>query len=289
MRVLTSPPEIQSVSREWRLQGLRVGFVPTMGALHDGHLSLVSRSREVCDRTVVSIFVNPIQFGPEEDLDSYPRTFEEDCQQLDRIGTDCVFAPLTRDMYPASSQTRVVPGMLARGLCGSSRPGHFEGVTTVVAKLFHLVAPSVAFFGQKDYQQARILLQMVEDLNFDLELRILPTVRESDGLALSSRNRLLTESERREAPTLHRALQEVERCYNSGERSADRLLGAGRALLAEATHLREDYFEIRDDAALEMRAQLGSGAVAALAVRAGATRLIDNVLLGDAARRLGQG
>jgi pantoate--beta-alanine ligase len=286
MMILSAPREFQSACRALRAEGLTLGLVPTMGALHEGHLQLVRASLDVCDRTAVSIFVNPLQFGPQEDLDRYPRTFEADRAALGDLGVDLLFAPTTAQMYAVGAQTLVQPGPLASELCGKSRPHHFVGVTTVVAKLFHLAGPSQAFFGQKDYQQARILLQMVDDLDFDLEMRVLPTVRESDGLALSSRNRLLSPAAREQAPALHRALLAVRQAFDAGERDVERLLAPGRAVLAGAPLLREDYLRVLDDPTLQPVDRVGAAAVAAIAAFAGETRLIDNELLGEAQHRL---
>jgi pantoate--beta-alanine ligase len=286
MKELATLPGIREASREWRAAGRRIGFVPTMGALHRGHLSLVERAKRDCDVAVVSIFVNPLQFGPREDLSRYPRDLEGDRRLLESAGVDALFTTTPDEMYPPGFETHVVPGALADPLCGASRPGHFRGVATVVAKLFHLVAPHVAYFGQKDFQQARILGRMVADLDFDLELRILPTLREADGLAMSSRNRYLTPDERKAAPALHRALLAVGEAFDGGERATERLAAIGKSKLAEQPAFRLDYLEVRDDATLAQLERLDRGGVAAAAAFLGATRLIDNVLLGDAAKRL---
>jgi len=280
-------PAMQEAAREWRAAGRTIGFVPTMGALHAGHVSLVEKSVAECDVTVVSIFVNPLQFGPKEDFSRYPRDLAGDAARLERAGADALFTTTPGEMYPPGFQTHVVPGALADPLCGASRPGHFRGVATVVAKLFHLVAPHQAFFGQKDFQQARMLQQMVKDLGFDLTLRILPTLRETDGLAMSSRNRYLSPPERRAAPELHRALDSVRVIFDSGERSTDRLEQVGRDALARCAPFRLDYLEVRDDETLAARERLGNGGVVAAAAFLGNTRLIDNLLLGEAAARLG--
>jgi pantoate--beta-alanine ligase len=287
MKRIASIAAMRAQSREWRAATQRIGFVPTMGALHEGHLSLVRRAMEEDDVTVVSIFVNPLQFGPNEDLSRYPRDLDGDVQKLAAVGADVLFTTTPEEMYPPGFQTHVVPGPLADPLCGASRPGHFRGVATVVAKLFHVVAPHHAWFGQKDYQQARILKQMVDDLGFDLVLRILPTVREADGLALSSRNRYLTPDERRDAPALQQALATVRALFDGGERDPARLAAAGRGELERCKSFRIDYFEVRDDATLAVPARLDRGGVAAAAAFIGRTRLIDNVLLGDATRVLG--
>jgi len=287
MRRIGRKEEMRAAAREWRAAGRRIGFVPTMGALHAGHVGLVERARAECDVVVASVFVNPLQFGPNEDLARYPRDLEGDARLLTAAGADALFTTTPQEMYPAGFQTHVAPGALAEPLCGASRPGHFRGVTTVVAKLLHLVAPHDAYFGQKDFQQARVLQQMVADLDFDLVLRLLPTRREPDGLALSSRNRYLTPAERAVAPDLQRALQQVKAAFDRGERRTAALAEAGRAALARQPAFRLDYLEVRDDETLAMPAALARGGVVAAAAFLGATRLIDNVLLGDAERRLG--
>ena len=279
--------DLQAASRAWRDAGKRIGFVPTMGALHAGHLSLARRSKAEGLVTVVSIFVNPLQFRPSEDLTRYPRDLEGDSKLLKEVETDALFTTTSAEMYPPGFDTYVEPGTIAQPLCGTSRPGHFRGVATVVAKLFHLVSPHVAFFGQKDYQQARMLQRMVADLGFDLALRILPTVRDPDGLALSSRNRYLTPELRREAPELQRALVAVRDAFDGGERSTERLAGVGRAYLARSPGFRLDYLEVRDDDTLAPRETLDRGGVVAAAAFLGTTRLIDNLLLGAAVQRLG--
>jgi pantoate--beta-alanine ligase len=287
MRRATSIAAMRELARGWREQRRTIGFVPTMGALHEGHLSLVRASKRAADVTAVSIFVNPLQFGPNEDFTRYPRDLEGDAKLLESAGADALFTTTPDEMYPPGFQTHVVPGPLAEPLCGASRPGHFRGVATVVAKLFHAVAPHLAFFGQKDFQQVRVLAQMVDDLGFDLKVRVLPTVREPDGLALSSRNRYLTPEERRDAPALQRALAAVGASFDGGERDPARLVSAGRAELERCKAFRIDYFEVRDDRTLAVPVRLERGGVAAAAAFIGKTRLIDNVLLGDATRVLG--
>ena len=286
MQTIEDLNRIRSLTRKWSKDQKTIGFVPTMGALHDGHLSLVRQSVRECTVTVASVFVNPIQFGPGEDFERYPRDLDGDSAALADAGVDVLFAPTAENLFAPQFQTRVHPGPLAEELCGDRRPGHFEGVTTIVTKLFHLVQPDRAYFGQKDYQQARVLMQMVEDLNFDLSLRIVPTVREEDGLAMSSRNALLTAAERPQAPSLYAALCRVRDEYDRGERDAGRLLQAGREALRAADQFRLDYFEVRDDATLKPASTVGDAAVAALAAQASQTRLIDNILLGDSNRRL---
>jgi pantoate--beta-alanine ligase len=256
-----------------------VGFVPTMGALHEGHLSLVRAARARCDSVVVSIFVNPLQFGPNEDLAKYPRTFERDCELLEREKVDIVFAPSVGDMYPKDAVTYVTVEGLSERLCGKSRPGHFRGVTTVVAKLFHIVEPELAFFGQKDAAQCAIIRRMVRDLNFPVEIVIGPIVREPDGLAMSSRNAYLSPQERKAALALYRALSEVRKCFDRGERGVSKLVDAGKLVLSQEPGALLDYLEIVDPGTLEPVSEITSEALVAVAAFVGATRLIDNVLL----------
>ncbi len=287
MQTIDRGTAMRSTAHGWRRAGETIGFVPTMGALHAGHVSLVERARAECHRVVVSIFVNPLQFGPSEDLARYPRDLEGDRRLLEAAGVDALFTTTPAEMYRAGFQTHVVPGELSLPLCGARRPGHFRGVTTVVAKLFHLVVPHQAYFGQKDFQQARVLQQMVADLDFDLRLRILPTHREPDGLAMSSRNRYLSTDERREAPELHRSLAAVRAAFDAGERDPRRLAEAGRTRLANRPAFRLDYLDVLDDETLAAPDRLATGGVVAVAVFLGTTRLIDNVLLGSAEQRLG--
>src|SRR5256714_8163276 len=217
MHVLADPSEMRDWSRAERARGRRIGFVPTMGFLHEGHLRLVDRARERADRVVMSIFVNPLQFGAEEDFATYPRDVDRDTQLASERGVDCLFLPDAKAMYPADPVVRVHAGPMADGLEGAARPGHFAGVLTVVSKLFHLVEPDIAVFGRKDFQQAMLVRRMVDDLNFGLEIDVAPTVRELDGLALSSRNSYLQGDERRAALALSRALRSVEQAWRGGE------------------------------------------------------------------------
>ena len=283
--MLDSHDKMRAASRDWRRQGKSVGLVPTMGSLHSGHLSLVQRARRQCDVVVASIFVNPLQFAPSEDLQQYPRDLEGDTAQLQQAGADALFTTTPGEMYPKSFQTRVVGGPLTEPLCGVSRPGHFNGVTTVVSKLFLLVAPSRAYFGQKDYQQARILQQLVEDLNFDLQLVLCATVREPDGLAMSSRNLLLSPTDRPVAAKLYQALSRVREGFDAGLRDRQQLEADGRRLL-QSGDLRLDYLEVREDHDFSTPDQLGESAVVLGAAFLGNTRLIDNLLLGQANHRL---
>lgn len=259
-----------------------VGFVPTMGALHEGHASLMRRSVKENSHTVVSIFVNPAQFGPKEDLDKYPRTLKQDLKLCREAGVDVVFTPASELMYPPGFDTWVEVEKLSRPLCGEFRPGHFKGVATVVCKLFNLVQPTRAYFGRKDAQQALILTRMVEDLNLPLEVITCETVREHDGLAMSSRNRYLSPTERERALCISRALFEVKRLFDKGERDVDHLTSVLEAGVgAEMDEVQ--YAEIRRLADLsEFHERIDAPALAAVAGMVGTTRLIDNVVLGEA-------
>ncbi len=265
------------------LGGGRVAFVPTMGALHAGHLALVAEARRRGDVVAMSIFVNPLQFGPGEDFARYPRDAEGDAAKARDAGVDLLFVPEPAEVYPREPRARVVPGAMADRWEGAVRPGHFAGVLTVVAKLFHLVQPDVAVFGQKDAQQAALVRAMVRDLDFPLEVAVAPTVREPDGLALSSRNVYLSADERRSARRIPEALAAVERAFAAGERRADRLLDAARRVLAQEPALAADYVALADPETLDPADAAERGTLAMAAVRAGRTRLLDNVVLGDPA------
>jgi len=256
----------------------RVGLVPTMGALHEGHRALVRTARSQCDRVAVSIFVNPTQFGPQEDFNRYPRSFEQDRNLLEKEGVDFLFAPSVQEMYPASSLTWVEVAGLSDRLDGRSRPGHFRGVATVVAKLFHIVEPDLAFFGQKDAAQLAIIRKMVRDLNFPVEIVGCPIVRDADGLAMSSRNAYLSAEQRSSALILNRSLRQVQSAYQDGEHDVAELTGVGKKSVASQPEVRLDYFEIVDPDTLEP-ATAAAGALVAVAATVGSTRLIDNVLL----------
>lgn len=279
MRIIRKIREMQAASRAARVQGVKIGLVPTMGALHEGHLSLVRRARDEASFVVVSIFVNPLQFGPTEDFNQYPRTLEADCARLEGEGVEIVFAPPVAEMYPAGATTVVHVEGLSDKLDGRSRPGHFRGVSTVVAKLFHIVQPDFAVFGQKDAAQVAVLRRMVRDLNMDTELIVAPIVREADGLALSSRNVYLTPDERRQALVLHRALLAVETAAKAGEKCAEKLRATGLAVLATELGARLDYFEIIDPDTLDPVGDIERGALVAVAAGFGKTRLIDNLIL----------
>jgi len=279
MKIHTTINSLRAESRAARVSGKRIGFVPTMGALHDGHLSLIRAAKSRCDLVVASIFVNPTQFGPNEDLAKYPRTFERDCQLLEKENADLLFAPTVEEMYPQDAVTWVTVEGLSEKLDGRSRPGHFRGVTTVVAKLFHIVEPDIAFFGQKDAAQVAIIRRMVRDMKFPVEIVACPIVREPDGLAMSSRNAYLDSSQRKAALVLSRALWEVERKYKSGERDTNTLIERGKQLIAKEPAARLDYLELVNADTLDPVAQATPGTMVAVAAYVGNTRLIDNLLL----------
>ena len=278
MRIVRDRMTMQRASHELRADGNRIGFVPTMGALHAGHLSLLEAARD-CDRIVASIFVNPIQFGAGEDLERYPRDLDADCDALRAAGCHLVFAPQADDMYGGAARTRVVVGELEDALCGASRPGHFRGVATVVAKLFHIVQPHVAVFGQKDAQQAIVLRRMVDDLDFNVEIRVAPIVRDPDGLALSSRNVYLAPEQRAEALLLHESLEQALALVREGERDAERVRGTMRTVLLRGARLDVDYVDVVDVATLGSLDTLTGRVLVAVAARVGNTRLIDNLVL----------
>ncbi len=266
-------------SRAARNARQRLGFVPTMGALHEGHLSLVRSARNSSDVVAASVFVNPTQFGPNEDLAKYPRSFERDCEMLEREGVDLVFAPSAEEMYPAGAVTWVTVEELSNKLDGRSRPGHFRGVTTVVSKLFHIVEPDAAFFGQKDAAQVAIIRRMVRDLNLPVEIVVCPIVRERDGLAMSSRNAYLNPEERKRALVLNRSLRRVRERAEAGELDAAKLLATGREEFAREPAVRLDYFEIVNSETLYPVQDISDGALVAVAAYVGSTRLIDNIVL----------
>jgi pantoate--beta-alanine ligase len=279
VRRLESCAEVGDAVRAARRAGHRVGYVPTMGFLHEGHLSLVDRARALADRVVVSIFVNPLQFGPGEDLARYPRDLERDAALCEARGVDLLFTPSAEALYPAGEPVvRVVPGPLAERLCGAYRPGHFAGVLTVVAKLFHVVPADVAVFGQKDYQQALLIRCMVRDLDFPIAVDVAPTVREADGLAMSSRNAYLASAERSRAALLHQGLAAALAAYRDGVRQPAALVGIAEEFLVRGG-VRPQYLELVDGETLAPPAEAKAGDVLAVAAHVGATRLIDNVIL----------
>jgi pantoate--beta-alanine ligase len=278
-RTVTSPGEARGIALAAKSEGRLVGLVPTMGALHEGHLTLVRRCREECGLTIVSIFVNPTQFGEDEDLDSYPRTLDEDVARCEAAGVDVVFAPSNEDMYAKGHSTWVEVGGLTNTMCGLSRPGHFRGVTTVVTKLFNVCAPDRAYFGQKDLQQCVVIQRMVRDLDMPIDIVRAPIVREADGLAMSSRNAHLKPDEREAAICLHEALEGFVRSVADGERSANGLLEAMASTIIAEPKATLDYAVIVDAETLEDVGELKGEVAAALAVWIGETRLIDNTIV----------
>jgi len=279
VKICVSIGEARGLCRELRAARKRLGFVPTMGALHAGHLSLVRAAKGQSDAVAASIFVNPTQFGPTEDFAKYPRPFESDCATLEKEGVDLVFAPAVEEMYPKGETTWVTVEGLSEKLDGRSRPGHFRGVTTVVSKLLHVIEPDVAFFGQKDAVQLAVIRRMVRDLSFPVEIVGCPIVREPDGLAMSSRNAYLSTEDRRRALVLHRCLQQVENEFHAGQSLVAQLSEAGRAVIAQEPGVRLDYFEIVDPDTLDPVMRVERDTLVAVAAYVGATRLIDNVVL----------
>ncbi len=279
MQILTTVAEIRAAARQARANGKSLGLVPTMGALHEGHASLLRAARAKCRAVAASIFVNPTQFGPNEDFSRYPRSFERDCEMLRREGADCLFAPQPEEIYPAGFSTYVTVEGLSERLDGRSRPGHFRGVATVVAKLFDIVQPDFAFFGQKDAVQHAVIRQMTRDLNLPVTVVVCPIVREPDGLAMSSRNAYLSPSERKSAAILSQCLQEIERTYRRGERASSKLISAGNQILQREPAVRLDYLEVVDPDTLLPKDTSSGQALVAIAAFVGNTRLIDNLLL----------
>ena len=277
MQVVKTIAELRKIRQQ--LTG-SVGFVPTMGYLHEGHLALVKHARAENAIVVVSIFVTPTQFGPSEDLGTYPRDLDRDLKLLEKEKTDIVFVPSEEEMYLSEFSTWVEVEKMTERLEGASRPGHFRGVATVVAKLFNIVQPTKAYFGQKDAQQAIVIKRMVADLNMDLEIVVVPTVRESDGLAMSSRNTYLSPKERQAATVLFRALSLARQLWQGGERDADKIRYEIKSLIGKEPLAKVDYVSIADAATLEELDMIDRPALASLAVRVGRTRLIDNILLG---------
>jgi pantoate--beta-alanine ligase len=283
MKICSTIAEGRAACRAVRASGKRLGLVPTMGALHEGHLSLVRAARAQCDAVAVSIFVNPTQFGPKEDLAKYPRPFDRDCRLLEKEGVEILFAPAVEEIYPKSNSNAEVTWVVVEGLSekldGRSRPGHFRGVTTIVSKLFHILEPEAAFFGQKDAAQLAVIRRMVRDLNFAVEIVACPIVREPDGLAMSSRNAYLDGEERRHALVLQRSLQETRQRFQAGERTAARLIAAAMEVLARVPQVALDYFEIVDPETLDPVEQVSQRTLVAVAAYVGSTRLIDNTVL----------
>lgn len=281
MKTITTINDMQTTVRSFKREEKTIAFVPTMGFLHQGHASLLREGRKRADILVLSIFVNPIQFGKNEDLDRYPRDVERDCLIASECGVDIVFMPTANEMYPAGFQTSITVRDLSKPLCGASRPGHFDGVATVVAKLFNIVMPDLAFFGRKDYQQLALIRRMVNDLSMPVQIIGLPIVRESDGIAMSSRNAYLSPQERQSALALSRAIQEVRASYDSGERSIEALRQKALAVIQQESLLQIDYLEFCNEHSLQPPSEATDNTLFALAIKAGKTRLIDNTVLGE--------
>jgi len=279
LRQIETIAQMKTACRGATRSGKTLGLVPTMGALHEGHLSLVRVAKRECDVVAVSIFVNPLQFGPTEDFEKYPRTFLRDATMLEELGVDLLFAPLVKEMYSPNAKTFVDVDDLSSKLDGGSRPGHFRGVATVVCKLFEIVRPDRAYFGQKDAAQVALLRKMARDLDMDVQIVVCPIVREADGLALSSRNAYLNVEQRRQALVLSRSLQQVKAAVEAGETDATKLIEIGSQVIYSEAGARVDYFAIVNPDTLEPVAQAVSGTLVAVAAWVGATRLIDNVLL----------
>ncbi len=279
MKICATISETRAACRQARANRQRLGLVPTMGALHEGHISLVRAAAAQCDAVAVSIFVNPIQFGPAEDLSKYPRPFDRDCRLLEKEGVEILFAPPVEEIYPDSAVTWVLVEGLSEKLDGRSRPGHFRGVSTIVSKLFHIIEPEAAFFGQKDAAQLAVIRRMVHDLNFPVEIVACPIVREPDGLAMSSRNAYLNREERARALVLQRSLQSAQQEFQAGEREAASLISAGKEVFARELQVILDYFEIVDPDTLDPVERISRRSLVAVAAYIGSTRLIDNVLL----------
>lgn len=281
MKIIQDAQEMQQTVLGLKRLGKRVAFVPTMGSLHEGHASLMREGRKCGDVLVLSIFVNPTQFGINEDLEKYPRNLEGDCSLAESCGVDFVFAPTAGGMYPPGFQTTVALGPLTRPLCGASRPDHFNGVAVVVAKLFSIVQPDCALFGKKDFQQMVIIRQMAIDLNMPVEIIGMPIIREQDGLAMSSRNSYLTPDQRQQALCLRNAILKVRELFKNGETSVDRLIGEARMIITEFSAASIDYLELRNSVTLEPAVAATADTLFALAVKIGLTRLIDNTVLGE--------
>ncbi len=277
MEVAKTIEEIRSLIKKARSNGKTIGLVPTMGALHIGHISLIKAAAEKTDFVVVSIFVNPIQFGPSEDFDKYPRPFEQDLQICQDNSVNLVFAPSSDEMYGRENLTWVDVDKLTEPLCGRSRPDHFRGVTTVCAKLFNIVLPDIAFFGQKDAQQAIVIERMVADLNMPLDIIVCPTVREEDGLAVSSRNKYLNESERKDAPLIYEALQKAQSMVASGTKETQQILDEMRKILNRSKLIEPEYVEIVDTETLQPTGTAEGKLLIAIAAKLGSARLIDNI------------
>lgn len=281
IQIIETVREMQAFSESLRRQGKTVSFVPTMGFFHEGHLDLMREGRRRADCLVVSIYVNPTQFGPTEDLDRYPRNFDRDRELAESVGVDVIYFPSNREMYPPGYQTYVNVEEVTDNLCGLSRPGHFRGVTTVCCKLFNIVKPHLTVFGKKDFQQLAAIRRMVEDLNMDLEVVAMPTTREADGLAMSSRNTYLKPEERESALSLSRSLKRAQERYAGGERDASVVIAEAKSFISSHPYTKIDYVQICDAATMKDVERIEGTCVMALAVRVGNTRLIDNSVFGE--------
>jgi len=273
---------IKSISRlvsAARSRGKKIGFVPTMGALHVGHISLIEKAAKSCDFIVVSIFVNPTQFGPAEDFNKYPRPLKADLEICKKAGVDAVFVPSTKQMYPQQNLTWVNVEKLTDQLCGRFRPGHFRGVATVCAKLFNIVQPDIAFFGQKDAQQTLVIRRMVADLNMSLKIIVCPTIREADGLAVSSRNRYLTDKQKKQAAYIYKSLQKARQMIDAGDKNCGAVISLMRKILNQAPSIEIEYINIVDAETAQITTRIAGKVLIAIAVRIGSTRLIDNILI----------
>lgn len=278
MRIIKTSKGMQRFSDNMRKKGKTIGFVPTMGYFHDGHLALMKAAKQECDSVVISIFVNPMQFGPKEDFKSYPRDIKRDFKMARSVGVDIVFMPKTNKMYEKDFSTIVdIPGRLTGSLCGLSRKGHFKGVTTVVAKLFNIVKPNIAYFGAKDAQQCVVIKQMVKDLNFDIKIKVIPTVREKGGLAMSSRNSYLSNEERKKAVVLYQSLKLAQKMIANDERSAAKIIKAMHKKISEVPVAKIDYISVVNSETLERIGKITGKILIALAVYVGKARLIDNI------------
>lgn len=279
MELAKTIESVRASVRVARSQGKKIGFIPTMGALHTGHISLIEAAKQQTDFVVVSIFVNPTQFGPGEDFQKYPRPFEQDLEICRQHGVDVVFAPAPAEMYPGENLTWVTVEKLSEPLCGQFRPGHFRGVATVCAKLFNIVQPDVAFFGQKDAQQAVVIKRMVADLNMPLEIVVCPTVREPDGLAMSSRNRYLNQNQRKDAAYIYKSLQKCQQMIKASVTDARQIISEMRKILSQIPSAKIEYVSIVDAETLQSLDRIAGKILAAVAIRIGSARLIDNILV----------
>ena len=281
MRIINSVKQMQSFSSRLRMEGKKIAFVPTMGYFHEGHLFLMKEAKKMADCLVVSIYVNPTQFGPKEDFSKYPRDLDRDLKMAESVNVDVIFYPPDKEMYPANYQTHVDVEKVTQNLCGMSRPGHFRGVATVCNKLFNIVKPDFAVFGKKDFQQFVTIKRMVDDLNMDIQIVGSPTVRESGGLAMSSRNKYLNKDERKSALTLFKALKLAQKLYSNGEKKSSVIITEVEKLIRRAPFTSIDYIKICDTRTLKDADKIKNKSVIALAVKVGNTRLIDNHVFGE--------